>query len=133
MSLLQQSQQSSEDKRRPILTANLMRDIIANYIRINLQNNENDLTIKEWLRVENEGYDDVEDYIEKLKKGLYGGQMEILLCSRIFKVNVDVYREIERETNKFVLTHHFACEEESTVTINIVYSNGNHYDSLMLD
>lgn len=113
-----------------------MREIIANYIKYNRHEVINDITIEKWIEYESGGEMNTEQYIKGLLKKEQGGQTEIKLCAHIFSVNIDVYKRLDENSNKFELHADFGCNKFGASTLNIVYKQEekcDHYDYLQLN
>ena len=106
------------------LVQNQIRDIVSKYILKNYKKKLNGLSLEEWIKMETdmtvEGYS---RYI--LKNGEWGGNMELYVCSQVFKINLFI---LKKNLNKYKIISSYVFDNDAK-NVFLVY-NGVHYNYL---
>jgi len=101
-----------------------LRKIISDYLIKNRRKRENGMMLEEWVRLEKD--DDLGVYVRKMREsGVWGGNMEISVCSKIWGVNVFV---LERGQQKYRILSSYVIGDDVR-NIFLLY-NGVHYNYL---
>lgn len=97
---------------------------ISNYLEKNRKLKLNGLTLEEWLNMEKDMK--LEDYVKIIRNnGVWGGNMEINIASRIYKVNIFVLeRDFIKKKYKVVSTY---VHNNEARNIFLMY-DGVHYN-----
>eukprot|EP00924_Labyrinthula_sp_SR-Ha-C_P005802 snap_masked-scaffold_14-processed-gene-5.20-mRNA-1 protein AED:1.00 eAED:1.00 QI:0/-1/0/0/-1/1/1/0/335 len=107
------------------LDARRLRSILVDWELKNAEKNGNGMTLLEWARVEHDDSTlEMKQYCNDIRRGSWGGQIELFAASKIYNVQVNVYTVAK---NGYKL---FTTYPGKKHRVNVLYVNGNHYDAL---
>lgn len=105
---------------------NQLRIAIAQYLEKNKRRKFNGLALEEWVKMETDM--DVERYCRYIRDdGIWGGNMEINVASKMFKVNIFVLSR-NNEKNKYDMISSYVFDNNAR-NVFLVY-DGVHYNYL---
>jgi len=101
-----------------------LRNIIGDYLLRNRRKRENGMMLEDWVRLEKDI--DLGVYVRKMREsGVWGGNMEISVCSRIWGINVFV---LGRGDGRYKIVSSYVSGNDAR-NVFLVY-NGVHYNYL---
>jgi len=101
-----------------------LRMAISLYLIRNAKNKYNGLSLEEWVRLETDMK--LKNYCELINRnGVWGGNMELGMTTRIFKVNIFV---LKREMKKYKMITSYIFDNNAR-NIFLIY-DGYHYNYL---
>ena len=101
-----------------------LRRIIGNYLIKNRNKMENGMRLEEWVKLEKDM--DLGRYVELMgRSGVWGGNMEISVSSKIFRVNIFV---LQRGQGKYKIVSSYVWDNNAR-NVFLIY-NGVHYNYL---
>ena len=106
------------------LVQNQIRELVSKYILKHKNKKFNGLSLEEWIKMESEM--SVEVYAQYiLRNGEWGGNMELYVCSQVFKINLFI---LKRDINKYKIISSYVYENDAK-NVFLIY-NGAHYNYL---
>lgn len=101
-----------------------LRNNISTYLLKNKKKKINDMMLQDWVKLEKDV--DIEEYANIVKKsGFWGGNMELNVCSNIYKVNIFI---LEKSSNKYKIVSTYIWNNKSK-NVFLLY-DGAHYNYL---
>ena len=101
-----------------------LRQIISDYLIKNRKKRENGMMLEDWVRLEKDV--DLGVYVGKMREnGVWGGNMEISVCSKIWGINVFV---LEKGKGKYRIVSSYVSGNDKR-NVFLLY-NGVHYNYL---
>jgi len=106
------------------LVQNQIREFVSRYILKHKNKKFNGLSLEEWIKMESEM--SVEAYAQYiLRDGEWGGNMELYVCSQVFKINLFI---LKRDIHKYKVISSYVYENDAK-NVFLIY-NGAHYNYL---
>ena len=106
------------------ISYNQLKKKIINWIKNNKNNNISGIPLKNWIMWETNL--NIENYCNRLENGMWGGAIEILICSQIENINIYVFEK----KNKFFNNISSFEVEHPHKKIALLYYGRVHYDYL---
>ncbi len=108
------------------LKQNELREVIANYLEKHRKDKLNDMSLEEWLQLEKDML--LDKYCKLIRKdGIWGGNMEINVATKIFKTNIFVLTK-DNDKKKYKLISSYVFNDNAR-NVFLIY-NGVHYNYL---
>lgn len=103
-----------------------LRELIANYLEKNKKEKLNGMTLEDWLQLEKDM--SLDKYCQLIRKdGIWGGNMEINVATKMFKTNIFVLmKDNDKKKYKMVSSYVF---NDNAKNVFLLY-NGIHYNYL---
>lgn len=101
-----------------------LRQIISDYLLKNRKKKENGMALEEWVKLEKDS--DLDNYVRVMRcSGVWGGNMEISVSSKIFKVNIFI---LEKREKKYKIVSSYVWDNKAR-NVFLIY-DGVHYNYL---
>jgi hypothetical protein len=114
-------------------SAGELRRYLCDWMRLHPHARFGDTTLTRWIWYAS--LLSVEEYVTQMSGNKWGGGIEMAATMRSIGVNLHVYEENRRRGGQFerisAFEHH--TEPEKKRTVRVVYSRGDHYDTLVVN
>ena len=108
------------------LSSSELRIDIANWIKNNPDIIISDSPLRDWIYWDSNNT--VDNYAKKISVSGWGGAIEIIACSILKNVSIHVYEKIGSNYKRISSFN----QKKPSKLINILYTGGVHYDSLII-
>ena len=75
---------------------------------------------------------ELNEYIENIRKdGEYAGIIEMAIATKLFSINIFIYKEEDPISNKYILYEKIDTDNNNYDQCNLLFENGNHFSILL--